>query len=220
MNLLKIASITPLLLLNVDGTIINASNLSSFDTTTEAPILDNTGNLLQSGVVGVGLFAPGTDFSSANVLSNFNQFAGDVVVSGDAQGASGGFFQDAMFQQPTGDSADFINQTAFVVVGDGNTLANSTALAIFETTNQFQPDSPAGLEGTGPALASLAGNVVRGEVLTGDRVIGFTFGGPNTSDFTFPSAVQLTPLVLIPEPSTSILGLIAGIGFLSRRNRK
>ena len=190
-------------------TTITASNAQIGGTITQ--IIDNSGDPVVSGQVLIGTFADTAGLGTAaagDVLTGFTQFggAGSFSTNALAPGTFGvldslGITADL---PNTGDApGDLVGKTIFAVATDGSDYIvwESAATFAFEDPTLDQ-GPPIGFNVTDSATL-LRGIVIPG----GNKGLGLP-GGNGQDAVTF-----------IPEPSTSLLAGLAGLGFLIRRKR-
>lgn len=171
----------------------------------EASLVTNSTGSLIGASWGVGTFAGGTDFngSAGSVLSAFNQNGSSGVLV--ASGLLNGQISDAATSLNGSDP--FSGNPIFVVIGDGNTIALSTRLIVFESSVLW----PVELEALGGfAAVDLTDATLRRGLVT------------TPVDATGPWAVfngTSSGVTFIPEPGTSVLALLGGFLLLRRRRQ-
>ncbi|MDC0088063.1 PEP-CTERM sorting domain-containing protein [Akkermansiaceae bacterium] len=190
---------------------IVSTNNAGFNSNTSA-IVDNTGTAIaqNTGVISVGTFGSLTDGQIQSLGS-----AGIISSSFDAVGSTNFNLLDGIFEdtiQNVGDTTRFVGQNIFSVIGNGNTIAGSTQFLIYRhsdvnTTGQF-----VGLPNLNGAAVVADGNGSTGSLLVG----GFN---NFTNDFGAGEFAAFNLVTVVPEPSSSALLAIAGVGFVLRRRR-
>jgi hypothetical protein len=176
------------------------------------PILDNTGTPIR-GSYAVGFYASDFDFigsTGEQVRDGLTQFGSEL----------NSFVFDGLIGAPNSTSANipkeggspFTGNDVFVLFGDASTLADSTLFGVVRLATQFQNENDADL------------GVVDGTITGDTATVEFGFlvtpsaqpTGPVA--FNFAEGLQLSA-VGIPEPSTSLLAALAGLGLVARRRR-
>ena len=180
------------------------------------PIVDNTGTPITAGVVAVGFFGADDDVNSedfAALLTSFNQYGSNVPL---VQGAAPGLFDidtpDAWkVAVPSGTTGGQVGQSVYVLIGNADSLANSTQMAVWKSSNSFATEDELG---NGGVLANLSTGL--GEVVLGQS------GGEqsyNNGQIVYADSIKLVSAGAIPEPSTSLLAGLAGLALVARRRR-
>lgn len=214
MTKLKYTALVPLLIGASHATIVNVANTASGEPTT-LPIVDNAGNLLTDdfGQVWVGDFPDDKDFSDiTTVLDGLRVFDESKPFTATFE-TNGGIMNGLVFQEPSGDTADLTDtgRSVYVIVqktGHGGV----DEFAVWRSDVEFVPDTETGLEGSSSAFVR-PGN---GELLVGSEVTDVTVNITGPGELTYANGVALAP---IPEPSTSVLAALAGLGLVARRRR-
>lgn len=188
------------------------------DGQTDTLYADASNNLLATGIVTVGVFASGFDVNAnlgelSTLVSNFSSiFASGAIgaTSTSLGGSFAGYTENAAVDSApllTGNAS--IGRTLYSFIGNGATLATSTAVALLNMGNLQNED--------GGELDYVSNPQFRvGQPLIG--TIGSktgNFGGQGAS--TIYGTLNLVVPVAVPEPSTAILGLIGACGLLRRR---
>ena len=181
-------------------------------------VLDNAGALIGSGFIALGVF----DISNSEISGlTSTQDLSDAFFNFSSDGSFGSFFPDGgagAFQLTvTGDTDSlfdgvntFSGNNAYLVIGNGETFASSTEFLVWDSGVAFDSVEP----NTSPESLLL-------DVDTGTTVIGsnstFTFDlsgfGGSATEAAFSTAA------LVPEPSSTLLIGLAGIGMTLRRRR-
>lgn len=200
---------------------VNPGNYD-IDALTSKPIslLDGTA-LASGGVVAIGWFSsditallPGiaTDGGKAAVIAAFNVF-GTTIEGNSTQkiGEAGAGFE-GLYDKPVSGAINagdaIIGQNIYTLIGNGDTLATSSQLAIIRDANTFGADAPLFTAGAG--LLEADASVVYG-LATGPSV------KPNAA-FEGAASVQLQPFGVIPEPMSAAF-LLSSLAFVVRRRR-
>ena len=141
--MIKLLFILPFLLGQTSGFTVSFLNISSADTSA-VPILDNNGNpiALGSGFVAAGTFAarPG----SIDEVRSFTPFGeGNSAFSNNI--GSNGFF-DSKRSAPisVGTTDAPVNESVYLVIGDGANVSSSTEFAVFDSGLIFGTEDTAG----------------------------------------------------------------------------
>ena len=141
--MIKFLFILPFLLGQTSGFTVSFLNISSADTSA-VPILDNNGNpiALGSGFVAAGTFAarPG----SIDEVRSFTPFGeGNSAFSNNI--GSNGFF-DSKRSAPisVGTTDAPVNESVYLVIGDGANVSSSTEFAVFDSGLIFGTEDTAG----------------------------------------------------------------------------
>ena len=193
-------------------TTISVSNLDTTDTSDSA-IFDSEGNVIQigEGSIQVGYFDTFTtseDFSgstSSSLLDDFVAFGSTTSAFDNSFNVDGFFSADFIDTINTGDV--IIGQTLFTVIGNNNTLSNSTDFLVFRHDGTEFAEEVAGI--------GAASGVVR--VGSGTLLLGTNTGDTIVNGFAVGSFTQIA--LPVPEPSSTLLIGLAGIGMTLRRRR-
>lgn len=187
------------------------SNVVSGDAT-DVLYQNSDGSLLSGGIVALGYFAGGAPSSSiadiATTISSFTLQASSPVGgnSEDLGGSFAGYVQAASVVGPAiNNGSPLLGLPMYVFVGNGATLATSTAYALARVAF-IASDEP--LAQT--YVANPAGAVVLGDIGSLSSFTGSVTGGSATY-----STLRLA--VPVPEPSAALLGAIGALGLLRRR---
>jgi len=195
------------------ATDVGVTNFIAGNTENSLLIRDNAGNLLVngSGSVSVGYFATLADDSFKTALdfgpikADFQAFASGIASFGSP--TVDGLFSNQLAGGTVDDASPFLDKTIYVIIGNANTLGDSDQLAIYKSGEDFSLEEG----GAGAETVNLLGPVTDQNLLLGAPGAGDTIG-----NFDFRESIVLAA---IPEPSTGLLSLIAGLGLLARRRR-
>jgi hypothetical protein len=177
---------------------------------TDVLIENNSGALLDGGIVAIGYFASGAPSSSigdiqttiANFTLQHSVLAGSP--SADLGDSVAGYFQSSILaggQITVG--SPLLGLGVYLFAGNAATLAASTEFALVRV-GTIADDVPFNQQYTADAAAALtAGALIIGNVDTAANPL----GGVSQS-------LQLVP---VPEPSVALLGLLGAVGFFRRR---
>ena len=212
--------ILPILILigNVHATTLstNVSNFEGVGDELTSVVLDNVGAQISSGFIALGTFNVGNSVISSLTSSQSLSDAFFNISSTDAAGnfgSFGGTFQftvdgdtDTVFDG----AQSFSGLNAYIVIGNAANLVDSTQFLVWDSGVSF--DSALPLAGPTSLLLDTA---------VGTTVIGsetaFTFDlsgvGGSATEAAFSTAA------LVPEPSSTLLIGLAGIGMTLRRRR-
>lgn len=197
---------------------ISVANLVPADPT-DVPIIDNVNAPIaqNTGFISAGVFSSDPLVNMVPDFSGFTEFG-----TGETTFAGAGFdgFFSVTRNLPLPEPADgvasdpLVGQDIFVVIGNGSTLETSSLFAIIDSGQQIGEDIAGAPEGEASILINDSfiseSTLIFGEIQQDVPIEGL---------ITFNEAIQLAPLNAIPEPSTSLLGLVAGLGLLARRRR-
>ncbi len=182
------------------------------------PILDNAGNPLSTGSIGVGFFSSDNDVTTnANdfgvLLGLFQEYGTTTsLIQGNAPGLVNNVTPAAWnVVVPPGTTGGQVGQNVYVIIGNGGTLGSSSELAVWRSNNIFETDDDLGNGGVVADISTGLGDLLLGESET-PAVL--TAGG---NSVTFAEGIRLVSS--IPEPSTGLLALFAGLGLVGRRRR-
>ena len=186
------------------GTMITVTNYSE-DPSLDLPIFDNAGIAFSPGTLSiiVGNFGGGAPNLG---LHGFNQFS-TTIGTNDYDlglGTPTGFF-NLRFQVPSIEAGDFLGEEIYVVISDGF----SSAIWKGPTVN---PDIGSVEGSTNVKVILGSGTLEVGELLT-PPPSSISLG--DLGEVEFENGIQL----VVPEPSLSLLSVLAGICFLGRRRR-
>ncbi|MES2658239.1 MAG: hypothetical protein V4689_06455 [Verrucomicrobiota bacterium] len=189
---------------------LTSRNFSS--TTAGVPIVSAAGASLDQGtfIWSAGRFATLPNFNTSTALEIIAAFTAVPAAPGGVSATLDGLFNAS--QSPDFGTSDapsvFVGKQAFILVGNGATLALSTAIAVFDAGVTFAAPNALGA-GSQTLTANTIGQVVFGTVRTVTTQPSGTF---NT-----PQGVALSTGIAIPEPSAALLGAIGALGLLRRR---
>lgn len=170
-------------------------------------IADADGSFIPNGggMVAIGSFADESGIAGASsvdgLLSAFTQFGDAVSVAG--VGTVAGLYANSISASVSG--GGFTDQSVFTVIGNGGSLASSSNFLVFKHDGVF----PADADNPTATLNAIVGEG-QGELL---------LGGSGTGDFNGNAIDTYTLGVVVPEPSSALLGLL-GLSFLAFRRRK
>ena len=196
---------------------VNIKNYNNFSA--GIPVLGASDGLpVSSGCIATGFLLTGGgsyDFSTStptSIKADFTQFS----VSNTLYDLGGGNFASGMFSgtqtaNPAlapGDTT-FTGKSIYTIFGNGTTLANSTALAVYKSGATFPVVNGSGNGATSTNNTYTAATVVFGTLVT---LTPATEPGGPSGGITFAQGVQL-----IPEPSAALLGALGVLGLLRRR---
>lgn len=160
------------------------------------------------GSTGVGFFST-EDFSSftssASLLTAFTQFGGSGQFSAGNGGVRGVWVLDPPPVQIGG--SQFANKNMFFIAGNGASLETSTQFLVLKGDTLFSPADDAT-----PTAINVTFTPSNTEVLIGREIADIR---TTNTDATATPGWQMA--VLIPEPSTALLGLVGALGLLRRR---
>lgn len=196
---------------------INVGNLAAAPNQSRI-FFDASGDSLGTGFVAVGYFQTLTSGQFATTTSA--QFASDFSILGSASNSltytgfgpenaiEGIVSLSASASTPTGNP--FVGKTAYVLVGNGSSLATSTQLFIMATGISIPADPST------PITIDMSAGTTPGTVQMGvDNHNGAVFIGNNNAG-SITNGYRLAT-IFIPEPSTALLGAIGALGLLRRR---
>jgi len=190
---------------------IRSTNLIGFNATTSA-IVDNAGNVISNGegIIAVGTFGALSDSDIQN-LGSASAISSSFDIVGSTAFNSGDGLWDASITN-SGDTSSFVGQSIFTVIGDGDTVADSTQFFIYRHST---------VNGTGNFVENPNSNadasVADDAAATGSIVIGGN--GDFQHDFTNTGATDAFNLVAVPEPSSTTLLGLGGLALIMRRRR-
>lgn len=203
---------------NVNAFNITVANLEGSNDTA-VPIVDNTGAAIANGTgfIASGTFDVAPGAGPLTSLAGFSPF-GDGSTSFSGGPANGLFSNTRNLPLPLpgpGETNDpLVGQDIFVVIGNGDSIATSTLFAVIDGGAQIQNDQPAPAQEGAVEITIVNSFIDEANLINGNLLENVVIDGVPV---TFQEGIQLTPL--IPEPSTTLLGLVAGLGFLVRRRR-
>lgn len=187
-------------------------NVNSADSTA-VPILDNTGApiALGSGFVSAGTFA--TVPGSIDEVRSFTPFGDGNTAFSNSIGVGGFFDGNRSAPIPAGTTDAPVNQSVYLVIGDGADLASSTDFAVFDPGLVFGTENAVG--------AGALDIIIDSDSLTADSLVyGTIVNNVDTGiGVIFTEGIQIGQGVVIPEPSTSLLAALAGLALVARRRR-
>ena len=141
--MIRILSILILLLGQISGFTVSFLNINSADSTA-VPILDNNGDpiALGSGFVAAGTFAtlPG----SINEVRTFTPFGEGNSAFSNTLGVDGFFDGNRSAPIPEGTIDAPVNQSVYLVIGNGADLVSSTEFAVFDPGLVFGTENAVG----------------------------------------------------------------------------
>lgn len=225
---MKIKSILALGLLSLNsanGATVNAANLSGG--VAGSRILVDSGNTtLTSGYGAIGYFSNFSttlDFegaSGADLENDFNILGSSISSFEDSSFGptiSGIFSVSGSGPSTTGGAGNnFIGQQAYLVIGNGASLATSTEAFIFATGVNFaaDPSTPVSIDLSGDPFTTDGSPSTGSIMLGGGNGVGNVFLGTNDlGEVT--NALQTA--VLVPEPSTLLLSAFGALALLRRK---
>jgi hypothetical protein len=176
--MIRILSILILLLGQISGFTVSFLNINSADSTA-VPILDNNGDpiALGSGFVAAGTFAtlPG----SIDDVRSFTPFGEGNSAFLNTLGVGGFFDGNRSAPIPEGTTDAPVNQSVYLVIGNGADLVSSTEFAVFDPGLVFGTENAVGLGALDIIIDSDAltdESLVYGTILTDvDTGLGLTF---------------------------------------------
>lgn len=184
-------------------------NVNSADSTA-VPILDNTGApiALGSGFVSAGTFA--TVPGSIDEVRSFTPFGDGNTAFSNSIGVGGFFDGNRSAPIPAGTTDAPVNQSVYLVIGDGADLASSTDFAVFDPGLVFGTENAVG--------AGALDIIIDSDSLTADSLVyGTIVNNVDTGiGVIFTEGIQIGA---VPEPSTSLLAALAGLALVARRRR-
>ena len=200
--------------------------LQNFDLTNPGsgatPLVDNTGvGINGSWAAGIVAVPNAQAVSAAAVLSAFTQNPPIAGTTGQFLAADAAFSQLGFVNQALSDPAtstdgtdQFFNNPIWIIIGNDPTgLATSTDFILYESATLW-PIEITGVGGTANVQIQLPSSILR-------RGVGqaFTYTGTPAGPFFGFYATGTTGVTFIPEPTTSLLAGLAGLGLLVRRRR-
>lgn len=184
-------------------------NVNSADSTA-VPVLDNTGApiALGSGFVSAGTFA--TVPGSIDEVRSFTPFGDGNTAFSNSIGVGGFFDGNRSAPIPAGTTDAPVNQSVYLVIGDGADLASSTDFAVFDPGLVFGTENAVG--------AGALDIIIDSDSLTADSLVyGTIVNNVDTGiGVIFTEGIQIGA---VPEPSTSLLAALAGLALVARRRR-
>lgn len=191
-------------------------------------IFDSAGNPLSfgSGFVNIGFFTALPDFatsSASDVEAQFNQFSSTTGSINGSSDLGGGNVAEGMFSASFNEtvSASFDTQPIFLLIGNGNSLSNSTDLLVFDTGLTF--DAP--LANQPPEIESFSLSTLQTPTFGSNSFTGGEidisndgFATTNTAG-PFDTATSYQLFALVPEPSSAALLGLGGLALVARRRR-
>jgi len=205
-----IAATAALITCNAGAYTVSLQNFVGADATA-VPIIDNAGNAIASGG---GFIAAGTYATApTNAVEALELFSFGVVSNqlGAAFGGLDGFFTNSFVAPiPEGNTDPPVGERLYVVWANQPALNSATEVAVFDTGLVFGTENAVGQGGLDVIITDAVltpANLLVGSIATDlDLGVGVTFS----------EGIQLAP---IPEPSTSLLAALAGLGLVARRRR-
>lgn len=187
-------------MLSANAASITATNLSPVGGLDFTAFVGTDGLELATGVVSLGTFSS-DPADVASVLSTFSQIGPSFTFN------TINFSSTVNTTNPLVLGDAFVNSTVYAVVGDGTTLANSTALAVWKATsnaagNVYTADNPVG----GPDLVTVLDS--KGDLVIGTRLPSFTTAAGNQAAYQ---------LEAVPEPSALLLSAFGALAVLRRK---
>lgn len=187
---------------------VNFSNFNFAYDNTELLFVDNAGEAITEGFVGLYQFSGGAPTDHRSLRANGSDGLLDLVPI-TSQNAPGGFGALIAPMTAANEDGSLNDVPLYVVVGDGPNAENSSQFIMLETGMSFtRSDVPA------PAEALLyrpAPTHVRiGEVQT---------KSVDASPVNGPVSYQARIAKAVPEPSLGVLGLLCASALLLRRRR-
>jgi len=195
------------------GYTVSVTNETQFSAPS-LPIVDNTGSPLASGTFAVGFFGSdaavtGNADDFAVLLGGFTEYGTSVAATSNL--APGLFTVNAppewTVSVPSGTTGGQVGSSVYVIFGEGSSLAVSNTLAVWKSDSVFGTEDDSG---QGTVAVDLATGL--GTLLLGDDT------GPTDIGVVYDSNITLVE-ERVPEPSTSLLAGLAGLGLAFRRRR-
>ena len=180
-------------------------------------IVDSVGVALADGYAAIGYFGSlnSSSFATSTGLELQDDFnvlgspTNSLTYTGFGAGNEVPGIIEFSASQSTPSGNSFVGKAAFLVVGNGASLASSTEAFIFMTDFTFAED-PSNTVTLDLSIASPSGSTELGfDDITADVFIGSTNTG--SVDNAFQTAV------LIPEPSTLLLSALGALALLRRK---
>jgi hypothetical protein len=165
-----------------------------------------------AGVVAIGYLTiedsalgpqAGNGITGADLAAGFAQFANSITVG---IGANSGLYQGSI-AAAIDVGSEFEGNAIYTIIGNGDTIASSTAALVYKHSFNFQNDGE-----------SPGGDVILGLNQTGTLLLGSN-DGTAALEPAIPEREAFGLVPLIPEPSSALLGLV-GIAFLGFRRRR
>jgi len=175
-------------------------------------VVNNAGVLIPngSGYAALGTFSANPVGLSQNALAAaFTAFASGSFGGAGVGNGAGAYSISASSVLP----ASANNTKAYLVYGNGATLATSTQYAIVDTGTTY-PADPGGA-GLQTVNLDLNNALINGSVVVGSKIAIVRSTGIENAGAT-PGASSLQ---LVPEPSSALMALFAGATLLVRRRR-
>ncbi len=198
---------------NANAAIYVVSNVISGTGTADALYQNANNTLLTGGVVALGYFGSNSYVPSSSLtdialtIANFTTVASAIAGTNSTslEGSFAGYVEGAPVDTPdiTG-SNPLLGRALYVFVGNGATLATSTAWALKQVATIQDDVTPEVTylanpkDGAAPVIGSIGTH-------TGNA------GGQGSSTYT------TLKLAAIPEPSAMLLGAVGALGLLRRR---
>lgn len=201
---------------------ISGTNAVNNDAGAVPIFTDNTGATaipLSSGFAAVGTFSvvPDPLNTPADLNTNFTQFGTGIQVG--FNGALDGLFNtpaNASESIPLGNPGNDprVGQNAYLVIGNGTSILDSTAFAVFRGGVIGTEDAV----GLGGLDIPITGPINAGDLLIGTLIDAPSIPLPGGGTFEFRQGIGLQ-VIPVPEPSVSLLAGLAGLTLLIRRKR-
>jgi hypothetical protein len=189
--------------------VVATSNLINADATGGSPVTTFSGSVIGvgSGSISVGYFSTLADANLKTTL--FSTLKNDFQQLGSSLAFANGFSAPGFFDVGLGaaiaDGSAFIGKSVYVFLGNANTIADSTDIAVWKGGITFQADS-----------VSVGGNVVLDQAGFSSLLVGTDGGTENVLGIDFNKSIRMANAP-IPEPSTALLGALGALGLLRRR---
>lgn len=198
---------------NAKAAVYVVSNVISGSGTADALYQNTNNTLLSGGVVAMGYFGSNAYVPSSSLtdiavtIANFTIVASGIAGSNSAtlEGSFAGYVESPGVDTPDITGANpLIGRALYVFVGNGPTLATSTAWALKQVA-VIQDDVT-------PEVTYLA-NPKGGAAPVIGTIGSFTGNASGIGQSTYTTL----KLVAIPEPSVALLGALGALGLLRRR---
>ena len=184
------------------------------DFTSFSPVVNASGGLVAdgSGFVAIGVTTL-SDVQIGNIGSDYaalTAFQSDFVQFGSSStfGGAGVFNEPSLFSFGTSASTAGVNPFSgnpiLLVVGNGASLAASTELFIYEFGTNYGTDAP--------LFTADVNTTQAGTVLFGSTEAGIALPNAGTHN-----GFQMGAVAPVPEPSTTLIGILGVLGLIRRR---